>query len=235
MPIAKQIASPFGFVQSVPIAAFNPGDMSSLYSWYDPSDLSTITEVAGAVSQLDDKGPNGKDITQGSGSSQPTTGTQTINGLNVLNYDGGDSLRNSAYDLTLLDTDVLISAVFDADNTVVKRICGWSVVTTAQHMDAQGYGNFFGSVWVLTGVALSAVPHLQTSRVADASSELWQDTISADTAAYASQANVTPAFFDVGQSGGSAFLGKIAEIVLYTDASERVELETYLKAKWGTP
>jgi hypothetical protein len=55
-------------------------------AWYDASDTSSITHVAGSVSQWNDKSGNGFHLTQATGSRQPITGTRTLNGLNVLDF-----------------------------------------------------------------------------------------------------------------------------------------------------
>lgn len=60
--------------------------------WLDSADSSTITESSGSVSQQDDKSSNDNDVTQGTGAQQPTTNATTENGLNVIDYDGGDDL-----------------------------------------------------------------------------------------------------------------------------------------------
>jgi hypothetical protein len=60
--------------------------------WLDASDTSTITESGGAVSQWDDKSGNGYDLTQATSANQPTTGTNTQNGRNVITFDGSDRL-----------------------------------------------------------------------------------------------------------------------------------------------
>jgi hypothetical protein len=65
-------------------AAFSPLDLSPVL-WLDASDTSTITEVGGAVSQWDNKGSLG-DFTQGTAADQPTTGSTTLNGLNVIDF-----------------------------------------------------------------------------------------------------------------------------------------------------
>ena len=71
-----------------------------LISWYDASDTASITDAgAGAVSQLNDKSGNGNHLVQATGGSRPTTGTRTINGLNVLDFDGtADTLGDAAVD-----------------------------------------------------------------------------------------------------------------------------------------
>src|SRR5439155_19226332 len=59
-------------------------------AWYDASDTSTITASSNAVSQWNDKSGNGYHLTQGTGSRQPLTNTDTINGLNVIKFDATD-------------------------------------------------------------------------------------------------------------------------------------------------
>lgn len=61
-------------------------------AWYDAADASTITHSSGSVSQWNDKSGNGRHVSQGTGSAQPTTNARAINGLNALNFDGGDRL-----------------------------------------------------------------------------------------------------------------------------------------------
>lgn len=65
-------------------ADFSPLDLPGLALWLDASDLSTITESGGAVSQWDDKSGNANHATQGTGAAQLTTGASTLNSLNVL-------------------------------------------------------------------------------------------------------------------------------------------------------
>jgi len=70
-----------------PEANFLPTDLTGLKAWYDPSDASTITETATAVSQLDDKSGNGYHAVQTIESNKPFTSVDTINSLNVLTLD----------------------------------------------------------------------------------------------------------------------------------------------------
>jgi hypothetical protein len=70
--------------------------------WFDASDSSTITEIGGRVSQLDDKSNNAvpQNIAQGVGSEQPQTGVDTLNGLNVLTFDEAfdEGLQKNGWD-----------------------------------------------------------------------------------------------------------------------------------------
>lgn len=95
--------------------------------WLNASDLSTITEAAGAVSQWDDKSGNGNHVTQETGAYQPSTGSDTLNGRNVLTFDE-DFLQ-------LTDNVSFRTAVF-----VMDQVNG-----------AGGTGAVFGSVSPSTG------------------------------------------------------------------------------------
>lgn len=69
-------------------APFAPDDISGLALWLDASDTATITQSAGAVSQWNDKSGNANHATQGMAANQPSTNTRTINGRNVIDFDG---------------------------------------------------------------------------------------------------------------------------------------------------
>jgi len=75
----------------VEVDTYTPADIPDIQLWLDSADASTITQSAGAVSQWDDKSGEGHNATQPTGSLQPTTGTRTINGLNVIDF-SNDSL-----------------------------------------------------------------------------------------------------------------------------------------------
>lgn len=66
--------------------------MAGLWGWWDAADAATITHVAGAVSQWNDKSGGNRHLVQTNASWKPTTGTRTQNSLNCLDFDGGDIL-----------------------------------------------------------------------------------------------------------------------------------------------
>lgn len=82
--------------------------------WLDASDTNTITAAAGYVSQWDDKSGNDIHATQGTGARQPLTGSRSISGKNVLDFDGSSDWMNFAafdcrgkYVFAMLETDTL--------------------------------------------------------------------------------------------------------------------------------
>lgn len=98
-------------------SSFAPTDISNLALWLDASDAATITESGGSVSQWDDKSGNTNHVTQATGADQPTTGTRTINGLNVLDFAPNDHL-DTTIDLTNATAFPAITffAVFETDS-----------------------------------------------------------------------------------------------------------------------
>ena len=69
---------------------FSPSDLGSdLVGWWDATDLS-----AGTVDLWPDKSASNVDLTTNDGTT-PTSGSRTINGLNVVDFDAGDYLYST--------------------------------------------------------------------------------------------------------------------------------------------
>ena len=122
---------------------FSPLDLSPTL-WLDASDETTITESGGAVSQWDDKSGNDNDLTQATSAKQPTSGTRTLNGLNVLDFDGSDDamFAATAGDWAFLHdgTTYLLAAVISADVT------GSNDVVLATQSGSNEPGFYYGHV-----------------------------------------------------------------------------------------
>lgn len=90
------------------IPPFDPSRITDLVAWYDADDPSTITETAGAVTALADKSTVGNNLTAGAGD-EPTTGVNTMNGRNVLNFDGvSDFLESGLFTMTTASTTFMV-------------------------------------------------------------------------------------------------------------------------------
>lgn len=83
----------------VPRAAggFDPRNIAGIQLWLDAADSSTITVDTGVSEWRDKSRVGSKKFVQAVGNNQPATGTQTLNGKNVLVFDGSnDSLSISS-------------------------------------------------------------------------------------------------------------------------------------------
>lgn len=76
--------------------AFAVNKLPGLKLHLDPSDRGSIIHASGNVSQKNDKSKNGNHATQFTGSRQPLTEADAINGKNVITYDGDDDFLSGS-------------------------------------------------------------------------------------------------------------------------------------------
>ena len=69
------------------MALWTPAQLTTA-RWFDFSNASSVTEVSGAVSQINDLSGNGGHLSQGTAGSRPTYTLAQQNGLNVATFDG---------------------------------------------------------------------------------------------------------------------------------------------------
>jgi len=79
-----------GEITGLPAIAWTPAAITTRL-WLDAADAATITESGGAISAWADKSGNSNNATQGTGSAQPTYGT------NVVTFDGTGDYLNLAH------------------------------------------------------------------------------------------------------------------------------------------
>ncbi|MDC1167903.1 hypothetical protein OAT36_03215, partial [Flavobacteriaceae bacterium] len=203
--------------------------------WLDANDPSSITNDSnnGLVSQWNDKSGNNNHLTQGTDANQPTTGTRTQNGLNVLDFDGGDFFSKvfavaqpyTVFAIAKWDDPTASRSIFgNSDNSPITYLSHYSSVwrwySASQQVDASATDSNYH--------LFSAVANGAT-----AETELWMDGTSEGTSSgTAGLDGVT-----VGGAGGTgSWIGTIGEVVLLSsDASDsdRQKIEGYLAHKWG--
>ena len=212
--------------------AFSPLDLSPVL-WLDASDTSTITESGGAVSQWDDKSGNGNDVVQATAALQPTTGTKTLNSLNVIDFqdDGMNvtfsssiSQPNTIIIVLELDNTLFNGSFFDG-STAAARNLGGTLTTTYRML----------SDTTITGGTADTDPHILRFLFDGASSTLHVD----GTGVISGNAGAEGiAGFTVGNNYpvSGDFQGIIAEVIIVDGtltAGEIADTESYLANKWG--
>lgn len=126
--ISNVISSLFGEEEQEGIN--NPLDIPDVSYWGDCGDTSStnIIESGDNVSQLSDKSLNNNEHTQGTGINQPKTNTFTLNGLNVIRFDGdNDFLEKVGYNITssltvqmlvsIIEVTTVFDSIFSMDDT----------------------------------------------------------------------------------------------------------------------
>jgi hypothetical protein len=242
--------NPFQFAAAA--APWTPADITTAL-WLDAADASTVTTVNGAVSQWDDKSGNGRNATQATTSSRPAYTNAGLNGLNILTFDGGDTLVGSAQ-IANPGFGMFVVCSF-ADNTTRMGVVDIGNSTNFRHCvieqntfnsPTQSYGFY------VAGVALySSVPTSAGHKIISATSSANPGSVIAATTTYT--VNGTTATLTSATAGNYATIGAgytigafqgnilrltgtVAEAIAFSafvDTSTRQKLEGYLAHKWG--
>lgn len=234
-------------------AAWTPANLASLVAWYDASDLSTITESGGAVSQWDDKSGNANHLTQSTGIRQPETGLNTINSLNVLNFVQDAMAISSDISSNTFTWAIVHNANEANDRLIDMRGTGASGIVKGVVLKSQkdisllideGNGNYkvYGHTTTLSGTNV----HLVTVGLSAATDKVYlngtDETIQYGTGgSYPTDvANSTPKltvggnYEQITQFLNDDDIGEIVITNAVLSTSDRQKLEGYLAHKWGT-
>lgn len=234
-----------------------PDQPADLELWLDASDTSTIVDSGDSVSRWSDKRGNGNSALQFMGSEQPTTRTRTINGKNVLDFDGGD-------DLMLLDSQpiigteartIIVMALGDNgvnQNYIVSLsnnfagVGGLYRLTTEIGIRIDGGNRQFPADAVEDGInaAIITATNEANSNIENDVNNLQVYKNGVLLSGGASTAPTTPVNTNVGaaaigddaQGSGNRLNGIIGEVLIYNrvlTAAERLATHTYLSNKWG--
>lgn len=221
-----------------------PNTISNLALWLDASDASTIVASGGSVSQWGDKSGSNNHATQATTANQPTTGTRTLAGKNVIDFIGSNQFISLASALLSLPTGpfTMIVVMASDSNSNTRRITNASLAgTTAVSLRLQT-GNYAYQSRSSLGLTTTAItrntsPHVIGFRRNGTAITGFYDGVLG--AAGSNSQNVTPDAWGIGRdpvATADSFDGVIAEVLIYSKALGDAELNqvgSYLKAKWG--
>lgn len=233
-------------------ASFAPADISGLALWLDAADAATITQSSGSVSQWDDKSTELNHATQGTGANQPTTNTRTINGRNVLDFDGANdymSLPSGLYNINQADNALFM--VIQQDTTgdaslldgkqasFSNRIYGLRTDTSGTRYSFMN-GNYGNDALLTT--TYNANTHIYVGRrnaLGANGVQIFKDgVIGATLGTGAANSALDQIVISKNLGGSFDFLnGAIAEIIIYRGTKTNNELNqvgNYLASKWGS-
>lgn len=228
--------------------AFSPADIAGLAAWYDASDAASITESGGAVSQWNDLSGNGYHLTQSTSTQKPTTGSHTMNGLNVLDFssDGKDRMAPSSNPLSGASAGTMFY-VAQGDGITRPGSCAAPVNGPGGGQDSwypfsgsryEWFGTNSRKSWSAAGPndAYFIDPHYICVRAASGAFDEWRNGTSTYSTGTNTVSFTSSLIVGYNGDGDSATVLDIAEIILYDSAlstSDREAVEAYLAAKWG--
>lgn len=209
---------------------------------------SYLSVVGGAVSQWSDKSGNGRHATQGTGTSQPATGTRVVNERNVLDFDGTNDrldLPSGLYGL-LGNGASTVFAVCATDSTNQQRVISLQNGSTTKYLVLiNGAGQVVyrhysdATVSLLANVGtIGSAQHIYGLRRSGTTLDGLFDG-SAGTVTTAANTST----IDGGAIGSAThdatslpLDGACGEVIIYTRALTNAEVNqvaAYLAAKWG--
>jgi len=210
-------------------------------AWYDASDTSTITASSNAVSQWKDKSPNGYDLAQSNSANRPVTNADTLNGHNVLKFDGSTSYMQVSNPSSPAQPYTMFAVVKTLRASGSQETIWMPNGDTPGRIYRTSGGNLaaYGGSVLDSGVASGTTnAHVVAVVLNGASSKISIDGFV--TSGNVGGGVVATTHWDIGHNanGGEFAQCDIAELILYPSAlndAGRQSVESYLKTKWGTP
>ncbi|WDI31583.1 hypothetical protein PUV54_00040 [Hyphococcus flavus] len=227
--------------------AWSPDDEASLLAWYDASDTDSITIDSGSdVSQLNDKSGNGYHLTEATASEMPHTGVETINSLNVLDFDGSTHrLTNGSFPWASNNniTILMVVEVDDPDGGHTVLRCGdssWfqlrSSTTTGWLPFVEMFGASNEDLFYDTGVDGAPVLVEMEFDFANDENALYVGGVLRDSNDPGYATALASTVLDVMHNRGTLHTdGKFAEMIIFStvDQTIRENARAYLNTKWG--
>lgn len=222
-------------------SGFNPKSIAGLQLWLDAADSSTITTGTG-VSEWRDKSATGSKWAQTTGNNQPATGTQTLNGRNVIVFDGSNDGLSAVTPLAALPL-----SFFWVQRIVTKTSFGMTYTAgTGDNWNIRQPGTTGGIQIVATNgnvyeensnrEGINDIYSWVVPSAAGASSTLRRNGSTLTLLSATAKPTLTGTHYIGRRSDGFYFNGWIAEIVAYStelSAAQRTAVERYLGNKWG--
>lgn len=232
--------SPHALLMGVPAGApaWTPASLTNVTEWWDFSDASKITASSNQVSNVATSLPSGgHSLVQATPANQPLTATDTINGRNVIKFDGSN--------------DSLKATVASTSNPVTVFVVAKCANTSGQHdvtcfnSDARVFitgGNIgvFAGAFLVSGTAWGTTnPHNVIAVFAGASSAIYIDGSGTPTTGNPSTNPSGAISLTVGNYLNGVtepWSGDVAEVAIATgsvSSGDRASWNAYTLAKWG--
>lgn len=204
--------------------------------WLDASDVSTIVLASvTTVNRWNDKSGNGFNFSEGTVSLQPKYNTRTLNGLNIIDFDGVDQLTRASIGIPSV---CMIIGMWDydsgitlfSDNGSALPTQAMSITNTGFSLANDGGASF--SSGSISGPSMISVVANGTTRI-DAYKN--GNLEASDTTLTRVIGNGGTLHLMTNFVGGSRGNGAMAEFLIIdgNDTDTRQKTEGYLAWKWG--
>ena len=242
------IVIPSGEALSVPTQTYvapvgppwTPAD-TSVEAWYDASNTDSITHISGAVSAWNDLSGKNRHMEQTIEGDKPNTGTNTLNGLNVINSD--QDWMNASVPIGEFPTSIQITGVLKktGTNNTYETFVTRSLGNYPAPLDVYNNRRFVGSGASFKSASSTDIRGITSASilstlVSTADIKEWYNGVEVLTTTSTHYGdNATVITIGSRNDGLTRFTGDWAEIVITFELSdeELYTLEGYLSHKWG--
>lgn len=221
---------------------FRPWHLSGLAMWLDGADAASIAlDGSNNVSQWSDKSGNGRHVLQGSATLRPSyTSSNQVNGITVPRFDGSDDTMSTTGGSTISQPSTsYVVFKFESGGAANPTLWDgsssrqWLVLPSSTSVQAYANAALTPTVSNLVG-AVTQVGVLYSG----GSSTIRMNGSQISSGNLGSAGIGTNVVVGSNPFGLGSFKGCIAELLIYSKAlstTERDNVESYLKARWGTP
>lgn len=223
-------------------AGFSPEQDPLLVAWYDAADAATLIGGASVSTWADKAGS--ANLTQSSGTRQPSNGTRSLNGLNALDFTADDWM-GAAISLPASGNIALHMALdLDSANNAFAALIALDAATHDMQLDALSSAQFDGRLNLagvgtsvdLTGGPFSgpAILSILFDMTGDGIAEVFIGDLSRGSTPYTTPLDSAAALhLMTNRSQNAGIDGAVGELVVTEDVTNRANHHSYLAQKWG--
>lgn len=221
---------------TTPVSAwgnFNPLAIKPIF-WVDASDTTSITSSGGLVSQWNDKSGNVRNFTQANASRQPTTGSATQNGLNVLTF-GTSQMGTSSFAFAGGRFTCFAVARASTSAATNRQLLGDRATCPTMFIFNGNHSLYAGAV-LSSATAYDTNWHVFTGVFNGTASALQLDGTQIASGNAGTGSYTGGALIGAGDAAANPFIGDIAEVIscpLLLTRNDIRTVENYLSAKWA--
>lgn len=258
----SSIASGYKRSLSLDIDGYAFPKTPELLSWFDASDLNTFKLNGNSVVEWMDKGNYRSNMYQTTATAQPTLVSNGLNGKSIVTFDGTDDFLLNTYSTVAYDRPITTFVVSRPNVVPTSHVvlsgsgqgpagasdAHFYFIETGDHSYWTGAKSIHATttrpsngVWHLINTAMSSAGIVsmrvnQTSQALTYGAAAYDGLDAAPLATEGRRFNNPTAGKHPASGNGSYFQGSIAEILVYNKqmtTQEIVDIENYLKSKWG--
>lgn len=255
-PFTPRLALPLRSIAQT--ASFTPLSINGCSLWLDAIDRSSLTLSGTTVSQWNDKSGSGLNVTQATGSLQPTYNSASLNNLPSIRF---TAVSGSSFQELTTATTNLFNSISNLTYFVVFNLLSASTPPNPSPFSIQNKVSFYLSglnnaggfpgtnVWTYNGSSFVAnqntsITYNQSQQtclsLATGSQQFFTNGVLGGPQntpfAFGSGTSLVLRIGYSGYNTNDGFNGFISEVLVYTQAlttSQRQQIEGYLAWKWG--